>query len=74
MRLRVTVIFQLAAAFAQIVVPTIPDFPVAYVPTLHAVISFCQMAQAIVAHQIDPHAPPIEPLPVFKSRPPKDGQ
>lgn len=53
MKLRWTVIPQLVALAVQVLLPAIPDFPQAWVPFAHALISFFQMASAILAHSAD---------------------
>jgi hypothetical protein len=82
MTLQLTVILQLAALFATTVLPTIPQLE-RYHLTIHALVSFFQGAQAIVAWMADPKgnkqppvidSPALRPLDgtVMKARPPRE--
>jgi hypothetical protein len=49
MKLQTTVFLQLMACFFQIVVPTIPIIPDAWIGAIHAFVAFLQSAQAVIA-------------------------
>ncbi len=56
-RRRTTVVLQLAGAFSQLLLPTIP-IAVEWKPFLQGLIAFCQVAQAILAHSSNPDGTP----------------
>lgn len=48
------IVIQIAAAFGQTVLPTIPNFPQEWVNVFHALVGWAQMALAIWAHGLTP--------------------